>query len=83
MQKLMFTPVNVSNYFWTQRTDTPCLVPSSFYDEQTLESLPWISSLPSNLKEDFQNITKEMALKHPKWEMGQKISIDSATMINK
>jgi hypothetical protein len=55
MQKLMFTPVNVSNYFWTQRTDTPCLVPSSFYDEKTLESLPWISSLPSNLKEDFEN----------------------------
>jgi hypothetical protein len=55
MQKLMFTPVNVSNYFWTQRTDTPCLVPSSFYDEKTLESLPWISSLPSNLKDDFEN----------------------------
>lgn len=55
MQKLMFTPVNVSNYFWTQRTDTPCLVPSNFYDEQTLESLPWISSLPSNLKDDFEN----------------------------
>jgi hypothetical protein len=55
MEKLMFIPVNVSNYFWTQRTDTPCLVPSSFYDEQTLESLPWISSLPSNLKDDFEN----------------------------
>lgn len=52
-EKLMFTPVNVSNYFWTQRTDTPCLVPSNFYDEQTLESLPWISSLPFNLKKDF------------------------------
>ena len=52
-EKLMFTPVNVSNYFWTQRTDTPCLIPSSFYDEQTLDSLPWISSLPSNLKKDF------------------------------
>ncbi len=54
-EKLMFTPVNVSNYFWTQRVDTPCLVPSNFYDEQTLESLPWISSLPFNLKKDFAN----------------------------
>lgn len=54
-EKLMFTPEIVSNYFWTQRTDTPCLVPSSFYDEKTLESLPWISSLPSNLKDDFAN----------------------------
>ena len=52
-EKLMFTPVNVSNYFWTQRTDTPCLVPSSFYDEKTLESLPWISSLHHCHKKKF------------------------------
>ena len=50
MQKLMFTPVNVSNYFWTQRTDTPCLVPSSFYDEKTLESLPGFLVCPVILK---------------------------------
>ncbi|GIR62508.1 MAG: 1-deoxy-D-xylulose 5-phosphate reductoisomerase [Alphaproteobacteria bacterium] len=31
----------------------------------------------------FCNITIEEALKHPKWEMGKKISIDSATLINK
>ena len=31
----------------------------------------------------FNNITIEEALKHPKWEMGKKISIDSATLINK
>ena len=52
-EKLMFTPENVSNYFWTQRIDTPCLVPSSFYDEETLESLPWISSLHPCYKERF------------------------------
>ena len=33
--------------------------------------------------DDFPNITKEQALKHPNWEMGNKISIDSATMMNK
>ncbi len=32
---------------------------------------------------NFKNITIEEALKHPKWEMGKKISIDSATLINK
>ncbi len=32
---------------------------------------------------DFKNITIEEALKHPNWEMGKKISIDSATLINK
>ena len=33
--------------------------------------------------EELQNITKEQALKHPNWEMGAKITIDSATLMNK
>ena len=32
---------------------------------------------------DFKNIKVSDALKHPNWKMGKKISIDSATMINK
>jgi 1-deoxy-D-xylulose-5-phosphate reductoisomerase len=35
----------------------------------------------SNL--DFSKITVAQALKHPNWSMGAKISIDSATMMNK
>ncbi len=31
----------------------------------------------------FKNITPKEALKHPNWSMGRKISIDSATMMNK
>jgi 1-deoxy-D-xylulose-5-phosphate reductoisomerase len=31
----------------------------------------------------FNQITVEMALKHPNWSMGRKITIDSATMMNK
>ena len=31
----------------------------------------------------FSSITKSDALKHPNWVMGQKITIDSATMMNK
>ncbi|MEY4700333.1 MAG: hypothetical protein RL326_520 [Pseudomonadota bacterium] len=34
-------------------------------------------------KEEFSSITPERALKHPKWNMGAKISIDSATLMNK
>ena len=34
-------------------------------------------------KERIAAATKEMALKHPKWKMGSKITIDSATMMNK
>ena len=32
---------------------------------------------------DFENITPAQALDHPNWEMGSKITIDSATMMNK
>lgn len=32
---------------------------------------------------EFQNITLAEALNHPNWEMGDKITIDSATMMNK
>lgn len=31
----------------------------------------------------LKNITPAMALKHPNWEMGRKITIDSATLMNK
>lgn len=33
--------------------------------------------------EDLQDIRPEDALKHPNWSMGRKITIDSATMVNK
>ena len=32
---------------------------------------------------EFDSITPDEALKHPNWDMGAKISIDSATMMNK
>lgn len=34
-------------------------------------------------KEELQNVYVEDALKHPNWSMGQKISIDCSTMMNK
>jgi len=33
--------------------------------------------------EQFANISVEDALRHPNWEMGRKITIDSASMMNK
>ncbi len=33
--------------------------------------------------EQLESVTLAQALKHPKWTMGQKITIDSATMMNK
>lgn len=34
-------------------------------------------------KDDIENVTLEQALDHPVWSMGPKITIDSATMMNK
>lgn len=34
-------------------------------------------------REELANVTPEMALKHPNWDMGAKITIDSATLMNK
>lgn len=33
--------------------------------------------------EALNNVNKEMALNHPNWKMGEKITIDCATMVNK
>lgn len=33
--------------------------------------------------EELRHVTKEQALKHPNWQMGAKITIDSASMMNK
>jgi len=34
-------------------------------------------------EEELKNVSLEQALKHPQWSMGAKITIDSATMMNK
>ncbi len=34
-------------------------------------------------RKDLSNITKEEALRHPTWKMGEKITLDSATLANK
>lgn len=40
---------------------------------------PFLQFSPKQMK----NITREQAVKHPNWKMGEKISVDSATMMNK
>ena len=34
-------------------------------------------------KSDLENVSLEQCLKHPKWSMGKKITVDSATLANK
>jgi 1-deoxy-D-xylulose-5-phosphate reductoisomerase len=40
---------------------------------------PFLRSLPAEL----MKVTVEQALKHPSWNMGRKVTIDSATLMNK
>ena len=40
---------------------------------------PFLNYLPAQLGE----VTSEQALKHPSWQMGKKVTIDSATLMNK
>lgn len=40
-------------------------------------------SFRDKVRSDLVNVTKEDALKHPNWSMGAKITIDSASMMNK
>jgi 1-deoxy-D-xylulose-5-phosphate reductoisomerase len=37
----------------------------------------------ANIDDDISWVTKEEALKHPTWKMGEKVTIDSATLVNK
>ena len=34
-------------------------------------------------REELAGVTAEQALRHPQWEMGAKITIDSSTLVNK
>ncbi|MCL6634648.1 MAG: 1-deoxy-D-xylulose-5-phosphate reductoisomerase [Peptococcaceae bacterium] len=34
-------------------------------------------------RKEMENVTVEMALRHPNWSMGSKITVDSATLMNK
>lgn len=61
-------------------------LPISLSKKKIIESLIITASGGPFLKFDydkFDSITSQMALNHPNWNMGNKISIDSATMMNK
>jgi len=49
---------------------------------KTLEELEHVTAAGA-FNEELEHVTAADALKHPNWDMGQKITIDSATMMNK
>lgn len=60
-----------------------CLVGES---QNTIEKIYLTASggpFRGKKRQDLQRITPQQALKHPNWSMGAKITIDSATLMNK
>ena len=60
-----------------------CLVGENFNPIEKIYLTASGGPFRGRLREDLLNITKEQALKHPNWDMGSKITIDSASMMNK
>lgn len=71
---------------WCVRNNPEFMSASPSYVNPTVERLILTASggpfafLP---EVDFSKITVEQALKHPRWSMGPKVTIDSSTMMNK
>ena len=53
------------------------------YKKEEIDKIILTASGGPFLKKELINPSVEEALKHPNWKMGKKISIDSATMMNK
>lgn len=60
-----------------------CLVGASEAARASARIVLTASGGPFRGRRDLSGITPEMAVKHPKWSMGRKISVDSATLMNK
>ena len=60
-----------------------CLVGENFNDIRRIILTGSGGPFRSRDLDTFDNISVKEALKHPNWDMGEKISIDSATMMNK
>lgn len=58
-----------------------CLEPASGVDRIILTASG--GPFRSRPMDELADVTPEQACAHPNWEMGQKISVDSATMLNK
>lgn len=60
-----------------------CLEGRTIKDVRTLYVTGTGGSLWGRKKEEFDSLTVEEILDHPKWNMGRKITVDSATLMNK
>ncbi len=75
--KTQFEPIDSEHFsIWSLLKGTSSKVEKIYI---TASGGPFLNINKSRLK----NVKPKQAIKHPKWSMGKKISIDSATLINK
>ncbi len=75
--KTQFVPIDSEHFsIWSLLKGTSSKVEKIYI---TASGGPFLNINKSRLK----NVKPKQAIKHPKWSMGKKISIDSATLINK
>lgn len=60
-----------------------CLMGNNIKDVSKLILTASGGPFRNKAKTELENVTVEEALKHPNWDMGSKITIDSATLMNK
>lgn len=60
-----------------------CLQASSYEEVSRLVLTSSGGPFREKSRSELTSVTPEQAIKHPKWNMGAKISVDSATMMNK
>ncbi len=60
-----------------------CLASASDEDRKTARLILTASGGPFRKRMDLTEVTPEDAVAHPTWNMGRKISVDSATLMNK
>ncbi len=75
--KTKFVPIDSEHFsIWSLLKGTTSKIEKIYI---TASGGPFLNMRKTKLK----NIKPKQAIKHPKWSMGRKISIDSATLINK
>ena len=60
-----------------------CLTSASDEDRKNARLILTASGGPFRMRMDLTEVTPEDAVAHPTWNMGRKISVDSATLMNK
>ncbi len=60
-----------------------CLQGSTHDEVETLILTASGGPFRSRTREELQDVTAAEALRHPNWDMGSKVTIDSATLVNK